>query len=273
MAVRAVIGSWLAPARPEFPPLADGPERRMLRIELVILLTVTFGIQGIRSLLELIDDLMSPVALGDQSVAINQPQASVSVIDLLTQLTSVAVLVAWGALALFLLARTGIRPAMVGMDRNRLGRDTAWGAGLAAVIGIPGLLLYLAAVTLNLSKKVAPSTLVDSWWTGAVLILLAVANAVAEESVVVAFVITRLRQFGMHENASLVSAAVLRGSYHLYQGWSAFVGNALMGLLLGRIWQRTNRLWALVVTHALLDIVAFLGYQVLHGHVSWLPAN
>lgn len=271
MAVRAVIGSWLAPARPALPEPVDAPERRMLRIELVILLTVTFGIQGIRSLLELIDDLLSPVALGDQSVAINQPQASVNVIDLLSQLTSVAVLLAWGALALFLLARTGIRPAMVGMDRRRLGRDTAWGAGLAAVIGIPGLLLYLAAQALNLSKKVAPSTLVDSWWTGAVLILLAIANAVAEESVVVAYVITRLRQFGMHENASLVSAAVLRGSYHLYQGWSAFIGNALMGLLLGRIWQRTNRLWALVVTHALLDVVAFVGYQVLHGHVSWLP--
>lgn len=271
MAVRAVVKSWLVPARPEFPALADQPERRMLRIELLILLTITFGIQGLRSLLELIDDLMKPVALGDQSVAINQPQASVSVIDLLTQLTGVAVLTGWGAMALFLLARSGIRPAMVGVDRHRLGRDTLWGTGLAAVIGIPGLLLYLAAVTLDLSKKVAPSTLVDSWWTGAVLILLAVANAIAEESVVVAYVITRLRQLGVHENASLVSAAILRGSYHLYQGWSAFIGNALMGLLLGRIWQRTNRLWALVVTHALLDIVAFVGYQVLHGHVSWLP--
>jgi membrane protease YdiL (CAAX protease family) len=44
-----------------------------------------------------------------------------------------------------------------------------------------------------------------------------------------------------------------------------------MGLLFGRVWQRTGRLWMLVGAHSLLDIVAFVGYALLRGHVGWLP--
>jgi membrane protease YdiL (CAAX protease family) len=44
-----------------------------------------------------------------------------------------------------------------------------------------------------------------------------------------------------------------------------------MGLVFGRIWQRTNRLWALVGAHTLIDVVAFTGYALLAGKVSWLP--
>ena len=35
-------------------------------------------------------------------------------------------------------------------------------------------------------------------------------------------------------------SAVLRGSYHLYQGFGGFVGNIVMGLVFGRVWQRTD---------------------------------
>ena len=80
-----------------------------------------------------------------------------------------------------------------------------------------------------------------------------------------------MRQLGLRENTSLASAAVLRGSYHLYQGFGGFVGNLVMGLIFGRIWQRTNRLWPLIIAHTLLDVVAFVGYSLLRGHVSWLP--
>jgi hypothetical protein len=30
-------------------------------------------------------------------------------------------------------------------------------------------------------------------------------------------------------------------------------------------------LWPLVLAHALIDSVAYIGYTVLYGHVSWLP--
>jgi hypothetical protein len=44
-----------------------------------------------------------------------------------------------------------------------------------------------------------------------------------------------------------------------------------MGLVYGRVWQRTNRLWPLVLGHFLIDFVAFVGYAALSGLVSWLP--
>jgi membrane protease YdiL (CAAX protease family) len=98
-----------------------------------------------------------------------------------------------------------------------------------------------------------------------------VANALAEELLVVGYLITRLRQLGSGEGAAVLASAALRGSYHLYQGFSGFVGNLVMGLVFGRVWQRTHRLWTLVSAHALLDIVAFVGYALLHGQVNWLP--
>jgi membrane protease YdiL (CAAX protease family) len=44
-----------------------------------------------------------------------------------------------------------------------------------------------------------------------------------------------------------------------------------MGLVFGRVWQRTNRLWMLIGAHTLIDVVAFIGYAALAGRVGWLP--
>ena len=44
-----------------------------------------------------------------------------------------------------------------------------------------------------------------------------------------------------------------------------------MGLLFGRIYQRTGRTMPLVIAHATIDAVAFVGYALLAGKVSWLP--
>jgi uncharacterized protein len=75
-----------------------------------------------------------------------------------------------------------------------------------------------------------------------------------------------------------VGSAVLRGSYHLYQGFGSFVGNAIMGLVFAYffttkrrlVFLSTGRVLPLVVAHTLLDVVAFVGYDILHPRVSWL---
>ena len=100
--------------------------------------------------------------------------------------------------------------------------------------------------------------------------LAAVANAVAEEVIVVAYFITRLRQLGVGENGSLAASAVLRGGYHLYQGVGAGLGNLVMGLVYGRYFQLTGRVWPLVIAHAVIDMVAFVGYALLRDHLSWV---
>ena len=142
---------------------------------------------------------------------------------------------------------------------------------LAAVIGLPGLGLYLAAHALGFSVTIVPSSLDEHWWRLPVLVLSAIANAVAEEILVVGYLITRLRQLGWTENRSLAASALLRGSYHLYQGLGGGLGNLVMGVIFGRYWQRTGRLWPLILAHATIDTVAYIGYTALHGHVSWLP--
>jgi membrane protease YdiL (CAAX protease family) len=264
------LKAWLAPPR-RAEPITDPGERRAIVLELVIVFTVTLGMAGLRSLLSLLDALLQPVPLDEQEVAINVPQATVGLIDFLRQLLSATQLFAWGALGLYLLWRAGIRLRTVGLDRDRLGRDALGGAGLAALIGIPGLGLYFIARAAGANLTVLPSTLDDTWWSPIALTVAAAANAWAEEVLVVGYFITRLRQLGLRENSSLVAAALLRGSYHLYQGFGGFVGNFVMGLVFGRVWQRTGRLWPLVIAHTLLDVVAFVGYALLRGKVSWLP--
>jgi len=245
--------------------------RRMLRAEVLLVFAITLGLSGLRSLLRLLESLAEPEPLSEQSVAINAPAARANLIDLGLQLTGVLQLAAWGALGVYLLARDGIRPADVGLRRRPDGRDWIHGAGLAALIGIPGLGFYLVAHALGLNLAVLPSTLGDTWWRLPTLVLLAVANAWAEEVLVVGYLLTRLRQLRVGPGAALAISALLRGSYHLYQGFGGFLGNVVMGLVFGRVWQRTNRLWPLMIAHAVIDVVAFVGYAVLRGRVGWLP--
>jgi membrane protease YdiL (CAAX protease family) len=248
--------------------VTDPRERKAIVVELVIVFTVTLGMSGLRSLLSLIDSLLQPAPLSDQRVAINVPQATEQLIDLLKQLLSAIQLFAWGALGLYLLWRAGHKLADVGLKFFR--SDVLRGVGLAALIGIPGLVLYLVVYALGGNLAVLPSALNDTWWRPFALVVSAAGNAWAEETLVIAYFITRLRQLGLTENRSVVYSAVLRGSYHLYQGFGGFIGNFVMGVVFGRIWQRTNRLWPMVIAHTLLDVVAFVGYSLLHG-VSWLP--
>ncbi|WP_073479843.1 CPBP family intramembrane glutamic endopeptidase [Streptoalloteichus hindustanus] len=246
-------------------------ERRAIRIELALVFGATLGLSGLRSLLSLLDSLLRPEPLNQQSVAINAPRAALTLLDLAYQLTSVLQLAVWGGLGAYLLWRAGVALRQVGLDRTRPGRDALTGVGLAALIGLPGLAFYLGTRALGLNLTVMPSTLDSTWWRPVVLTLSALANAWAEEVLVVGFLVTRLRRLGWSENKSLLASALLRGSYHLYQGFGGFVGNVIMGLVYGRVWQRTNRLWALVIGHTVIDVVAFVGYAALRGTVSWIP--
>jgi membrane protease YdiL (CAAX protease family) len=241
----------------------------MVVVEIVIVLSITLGLSGLRSLLSLLDSLLREEALADQAVALNVSQATNQVLDFLRQLLSAFQLFAWGALGLYLLWRAGLKLKDIGLARLR-GSDAAGAAGLAALIGLPGLGFYLIARAVGANLTVVPTAL-DHWWQFLTLPLSAFGNAWAEEVLVVGYLITRLRQLGLRENTSLLVSAVVRGSYHLYQGFGGFVGNVIMGLVFGRVWQRTNRLWPLVLAHFFIDFVAFVGYAILRNHVAWLP--
>ncbi|MGH3598149.1 MAG: CPBP family intramembrane glutamic endopeptidase [Mycobacterium sp.] len=243
-------------------------QRRALRIELAVVLGVTFGVSAVTAMLQLADSVLR--GLSAQRIPLNPKRSYFDLIDLGLNATVVAQLIAWGALGLYLLWRSGLSPARIGLARFDWRADLLGGIGLAALIGLPGLGLYLAARALRLNASVIPSGLGDTWWRVPVLVLIAFANGWAEEVIVVGYLLTRLQQLGMHTRVALVCSSVLRGAYHLYQGFGAGLGNVAMGLVFGYVWQRSGRLWPLVIAHGLIDAVTFVGYALLAGHLGWL---
>jgi membrane protease YdiL (CAAX protease family) len=250
------------------PDQPTDPQRRALRIEIVVVLAVTFGLSAYTAVLSLIEAVL--LGLAAQIVALNPRRSQFDLIDLGLNLAVVLHLMAWGMLGLYLLWRSGFRPSSVGLGRPLWRPDVLGGIGLAALIGLPGIALYVAARALGLSAYVEPAEVNDTWWRIPVLIAISFANGWAEEVIVVAFLLTRLRQLSVGPVTALVWSSLLRGAYHLYQGWSAGLGNFAMGVVFGYVWQRTGRLWPLVIAHGIIDTVAFVGYSLAASHLSWL---
>lgn len=243
-------------------------QRRALRIEIAVVLAVTFALSAYTALLSLIEGVL--LGLSGQTVALNPQRSAFGLIDLGLNLASFFQLLAWGALAIYLLWRSGLRPAAVGLGRIRWRADVLGGIGLATLIGVPGLALYQIARILGVNASVEPAELNDTWWRIPVLLLLSFGNGWAEEVVVVGFLLTRLRQLRVNPWTALIASSLLRGAYHLYQGFGAGLGNLAMGLVFGYAWQRTGRLWPLIIAHTMIDAVAFVGYSLLAGHLGWL---
>ena len=237
--------------------------------EVLLVLGVSLGQSAVYSLLSIAEKLTRAVPLNQQTTQIN---TSVTPdrpwLDLSYQLAGIVFPLVPALLALYLLGLTGDRQR-IGFDLTRPWRDLGWGFAIAAGIGIPGIGLYLAARAAGLNTNVQPANLAENWWTIPVLIGLAIMNGVLEEVVIIGFWFTRMRQAGWSMAAVLISSAVIRGAYHLYQGFGGFVGNLAMGLVFGWIYLRTKRVGPLVAAHVVLDVCAFVGYALLAPHVDW----
>ena len=253
-----------------FDPVSDPRVRRLLIAEVVVVLLVTFGLSGLYAVLDLVSAMLAPTDLADQTAALNVSRSTQSWLDLAYQALGVLRLTAWALLPLVLLAHTGVGARAVGLVRDRPWRQVGWGLALTAVIGIPGLALYLGAVAAGVNLQVSASGLTETWWRPIVLVLAAAGNGAAEEILVVGYLLIRLRQLGVPPAVALIGTALLRGSYHLYQGLGGGLGNLAMGILFALWWMRTRRLWPLILAHTLLDVFAFLGYALLAPHVTWL---
>ena len=149
-------------------------------------------------------------------------------------------------------------------------RDVGWGFALAAAIGIPGLAFYLLGRAMGITVEVQASALNAAWWTVPVLVLSALQNGLLEEVVAVGYLSEKLGQLKWRGPVIVVASALLRGSYHLYQGWGPFIGNAIMGVVFAEYYRRTRRVAPLVVAHFLMDMVVFVGYDLVPH--AWLVA-
>jgi membrane protease YdiL (CAAX protease family) len=248
------------------------PTRRLLWWEIIAVFAVSLGGSGLYAFVELIGSLTATKSLGKQTATLNGSLApGRPTLDLFLQLTNTLLGVAPVVLALYLIAREGETPAVIGLDGRHKTQDLARGALVAAVIGGIGLGWILAAFHLGFNLNVVAESLPDVWWRIPVLILSAAQNGLLEEVLVIGFLLRRLDQLGFRSSRAIAISATLRGSYHLYQGFGGFIGNAVMGVVFGLLYRRWGRVTPLVIAHTLIDMGAFIGYAELHGHVSWLP--
>ncbi|MEU2549754.1 CPBP family intramembrane glutamic endopeptidase [Streptomyces roseolus] len=253
-------------------PPGGGLSRRVLGSETLIVLALSLGASAVSSLISFVGSLTRPGALKEQAATLNGSYAPGRPwLDLTWQLFGIATALVPVVLVAHLLMREGSGLRAVGFDRTRPWPDLGRGALVAAGIGSAGLAFYLAARASGFNLTVVPESLPDVWWKYPVLILSAIQNSVLEEVVVVGYLLRRLDQLGWTPLRALVASSVLRGSYHLYQGIGGFIGNMVMGVVFVLLYRRWGRVGPLVVAHALLDIVAFVGYGLLAGKVDWLP--
>lgn len=254
-------------------PALDAGRRSTLKREVVLVFAVSLGRSGVYAFVSIMAALTAGKPLASQSATLNTSYApGRPTLDLVYQVLAIVFTLVPVALAWHFLVTGGERASRVlGIDASQPGRDAARGAVLAALVGGTGLLLYISAYAVGVSLQVAASGLPAVWWSWPVLVGRAVMNAVLEESLVAGYLLHRLGQLGVRPWRAVAASAVLRGSYHLYQGFGGFVGNAAMGVLFGRLYQRWGRTMPLIIAHSLIDIVAFIGYALLVGKVSWLP--
>jgi len=253
-------------------PATPGPPGRRLQVwEIVAVFAVSLGASGIYALADLIGSLTAKQSLSSQTATLNGSLApGRPLLDLFLQLLNIVLSLAPVLLVFYLLARAGEGPSSIGLDLREPGRDLLRGAALAALIGGSGLALYLIAYHIGVELNVVAESLPDTWWRIPVLLLSAFQNAAVEEVVVLGYLLSRLDKLGVRPSRAIVISAVIRGSYHLYQGVGGFIGNAVMGLIFGTLYRRWRRVTPMFIAHFLIDAVAFVGYALLAGHVSWL---
>jgi membrane protease YdiL (CAAX protease family) len=247
------------------------PSPRMLRWEIFTVFAISLGASGLNALLSLVGSLLSRQSLSSQQAFLVGTLSTNNWLDLVLQLVAIAEDLVPVVLVFYLMARSGEPPSVMGLDARQPARDLIRGAVLAAVIGGAGLGLYLGAYHLGVELDVVPESLPAVWWRIPVLLLSAAHDGILEEILVIGYLLRRLDQLGWTPWKAIVVAAILRGSYHLYQGVGAFVGNAIMGLIFGYLYRRWGRVTPLIVAHTLIDAVTFVGYAALAGKVSWLP--
>ena len=232
-------------------------DRRLLVEEVLVVLSLSLLASAVNAVISLLSAPLRGqyVAAVDQSTLVAQ-QISNFVFGLAP---------AW--LVVYLVRRSGEGLASIGLDVREPRRDVALGLALFVVVAIGGLAVYLGSVALGVNRFVVPVPPLGHWWTVPVLILDAVAAAVLEETIVAGYLISRLRQLRWSPVAAIAASAILRGAYHLYQGWGGFLGNLAMGVLFGFVFVRTRRTWPLVMAHALLDASAGVGFIVFRKHL------
>lgn len=114
------------------------------------------------------------------------------------------------------------------------------------VVGIAGPEVFAAVPAFESTASVPAAALIS------------IVNPIFEEAIVVGYVFRSLRD--QPPQLVIAISAMLRTSYHVYQGPLAFVSILPMGLVFAIAYGRRRNLWPLVVAHGVQDFTALLYY-------------
>lgn len=157
--------------------------------------------------------------------------------------------------------RRGITPRALGLGLPRKASGEP-AAGRAFRIGVWAVLALLAGglVTslLATGKLGQPLRLSDAYLIYAATASLAA--GVVEEMVVLAFVVSTLRQAGRRLPEIVIVAVLLRCSYHIYYG-PGVAGIAVWAAFFIWLFLRSGSVIPLIVVHFLWDLTIFLGQR------------
>lgn len=246
----------------------DAFRRRRLPWEIALVLLVSVGQSAIYSVVAFVR-AATRAPISQQQTQLNPSRSDEPFWDAVYQFLGIFFSLALVALAIYLLWEpTDNALRRIGLDFRRFGSDVLRGLALVALIGVPGIGVYAVGRLLGQSITVVPAPLDSSWWVIALLVLAALRAGLTEEVIFLGYLFDRLRRIGWSWTTIIVATALLRGSYHLYQGWPSALGNVVMGLVFGWCYRRWGRVMPLVVAHTLIDVIAFVGYPLA---AAWWP--
>ena len=249
---------WV-PAGPRFPVRSSELTRSDLVIETRLMMIALLAPWIISAVLTLAVHEVSHASLTQlPTYDPHQPVANV-VLGLISYLPVAAVV----PLALLLLARTGQRPADLGLTGARW-PDLGVAVGLAAaglgcefVLAIPFAQLKNSALVNTAGPLHVPVYYVIFGLSQSLI------TSIAEETAVSGYLLTRLDQLGWRPWPAFWLSLALRTSYHVYYGLGVVLTLPL-GYFLTRSFQKHGKLSRPILAHFLYDSVIFLISIAVH---------
>jgi membrane protease YdiL (CAAX protease family) len=250
-----------APTPPPPLPRVEGPERRSLVLETWFVMLAFLAPAVLDAVGELAAHVGGAPGLDPfNSLIPGHPLANM-IFGTITYLQVAAVV----PLALLLLSRTGQGLAVIGFTRPGWRTDLWPGLGLAAsgygaefVAGIILVDSLSAAIGRHTAMSLFNQVKIGHVPAYYVIYGLAISatTAIAEETLVNAYLLTRLEQLGWNPRWAFALSLTLRTSYHVYYGLG-FLLTIPLGYFVTRSFQKHRRLMRPIVAHFIYDAVLF----------------
>jgi len=227
------------PGRNPLPPPPSSP--RMLRWELGLVLVLAFA----------------PSVLGLLFLALGSAGTAQVEAEVVPSLVSIAIelFLSWSPILVigYLLARNREGWSGIGLTRLRPGDigmgAILWVAGFVVVLVLAWLFQYFGQREVDFLPEGLPL-----WFRALQAVLIAVTAGVTEEIVVRGYAQTRLEQLRASTAVILLVPTALWAVLHVYQGLGAALTIFGLGLMYAWYFQRTRRLWPLILAHVLFDM-------------------